>query len=83
MKIDEKELKMLVEEHLVSNPRLCVMDSGMNVSLSIDIKPDFGVGTLHAKRGGVRVMSPQTGLRFAKEILGADEITVVLKNGRE
>lgn len=81
MDIDEKALKALVEENKIGRPQLRVMDSGLNLSLVFEIK-GVGQGIFHRKRGGVRLMSPQTALRFVKETLGADEITVVLKNGR-
>lgn len=82
MEIDEKQLKTLVDAGKVGDPKLRVMDGGFNVSLSAEV---VGVGpvTLHSKRGGVRVMGPQTGLRFAKEVLGVPEVTVVLTNERE
>lgn len=82
MEIDEKELKALLEERRIAESRLCVMDSGMNVSLAVDVV-DNGTAALHTKRGGIRVMSAQTGLRFVREVLGADEIKVILKNERK
>lgn len=64
MEIDEKSLRQLVEERRVSDPGVQVMDSGMNVSLSVSIARADGSETpkrfvLHTRQGGVRIMSPQ------------------------
>lgn len=78
MEIDKKTIKKLTDEGRIAHAKLRVVDAGMNVALVVHPEGAEAPATLHAKRGGVRVMSAQTGLRFAQDVLGSREITVEL-----